>query len=128
MIQVLLVIICLAVFPYQGSSIILESGNINDYEIVYPKKVAVLPTGAMNSVHPCCDPVTCEPREGEHCISGPCCRNCKFLNAGTICKKARGDNLNDYCTGISSDCPRNRYKGKYDPLKWPATAKGSVLM
>nr|Q3BER3.2 RecName: Full=Disintegrin EO4A; AltName: Full=Dim-3 SP6; AltName: Full=Eo-10; AltName: Full=Eo-10c1; Flags: Precursor [Echis ocellatus]CAJ40964.1 RGD-containing dimeric disintegrin EO4A subunit precursor [Echis ocellatus] len=128
MIPVLLVTICLAVFPFQGSSIILESGNINDYEIVYPKKVNVLPTGAMNSAHPCCDPVTCQPKQGEHCISGPCCRNCKFLNSGTICKRARGDNLHDYCTGISSDCPRNPYKGKYDPMKWPAAAKGSVLM
>nr|ADI47627.1 metalloproteinase [Echis coloratus] len=47
MIQVLLVIICLAVFPYQGSSIILESGNVNDYEVVYPQKVTALPKGAI---------------------------------------------------------------------------------
>nr|CAJ01689.1 Group III snake venom metalloproteinase [Echis ocellatus] len=47
MIQVLLVIICLAVFPYQGCSIILESGNVNDYEVVYPQKVAALPKGAI---------------------------------------------------------------------------------
>uniref|UniRef100_J3RY86 Metalloproteinase (Type III) 2b n=1 Tax=Crotalus adamanteus TaxID=8729 RepID=J3RY86_CROAD len=46
MIQVLLVTICLAVFPYQGSSIILESGNVNDYEVVYPRKVTALPKGA----------------------------------------------------------------------------------
>nr|UMW88246.1 snake venom metalloproteinases P-III [Pseudocerastes urarachnoides] len=47
MIQVLLVTICLAVFPYQGSSIILESGNVNDYEVVYPQKVTALPKGAI---------------------------------------------------------------------------------
>nr|O42138.1 RecName: Full=Zinc metalloproteinase-disintegrin-like ACLD; AltName: Full=Snake venom metalloproteinase; Short=SVMP; AltName: Full=VMP-III; Short=AclVMP-III; Flags: Precursor [Agkistrodon contortrix laticinctus]AAC18911.1 metalloproteinase-disintegrin-like protein [Agkistrodon contortrix laticinctus] len=47
MIQVLLVTLCLAVFPYQGSSIILESGNVNDYEVVYPRKVTVLPKGAV---------------------------------------------------------------------------------
>uniref|UniRef100_J3RY90 Snake venom metalloproteinase (Type III) 6 n=1 Tax=Crotalus adamanteus TaxID=8729 RepID=J3RY90_CROAD len=47
MIQVLLVTICLAVFPYQGSSIILESGNANDYEVVYPRKVTALPKGAI---------------------------------------------------------------------------------
>uniref|UniRef100_A0A194ATG8 Metalloproteinase type III 8b n=1 Tax=Sistrurus tergeminus TaxID=8757 RepID=A0A194ATG8_SISTE len=46
MIQVLLVTICLAAFPYQGSSIILESGNVNDYEVVYPRKVTALPKGA----------------------------------------------------------------------------------
>uniref|UniRef100_A0A194ARM9 Metalloproteinase type I 7 n=1 Tax=Agkistrodon piscivorus TaxID=8715 RepID=A0A194ARM9_9SAUR len=49
MIQVLLVTICLAVFPYQGSSIILESGNVNDYEVVYPRKVTELPKGAVQS-------------------------------------------------------------------------------
>nr|Q9YI19.1 RecName: Full=Zinc metalloproteinase/disintegrin; Contains: RecName: Full=Snake venom metalloproteinase brevilysin L6; Short=SVMP; AltName: Full=Snake venom metalloproteinase Mt-c; Contains: RecName: Full=Disintegrin; Flags: Precursor [Gloydius brevicaudus]AAD02655.1 metalloprotease [Gloydius halys] len=47
MIQVLLVIICLADFPYQGTSIILESGNVNDYEVVYPRKVTALPKGAV---------------------------------------------------------------------------------
>ncbi|KAG5858176.1 Snake venom metalloprotease [Bothrops jararaca] len=47
MIQVLLVTICLAVFPYQGSSIILESGNVNDYEVVYPQKITALPKAAL---------------------------------------------------------------------------------
>uniref|UniRef100_A0A194AMD3 Metalloproteinase type III 11 n=1 Tax=Agkistrodon piscivorus TaxID=8715 RepID=A0A194AMD3_9SAUR len=47
MIQVLLVTLCLAAFPYQGSSIILESGNVNDYEVVYPRKVTALPKGAV---------------------------------------------------------------------------------
>nr|QBF53417.1 metalloproteinase of class P-III MPIII-4 [Vipera ammodytes ammodytes] len=47
MMQVFLVTICLAVFPYQGSSIILESGNVNDYEVVYPQKVTALPKGAV---------------------------------------------------------------------------------
>nr|ADI47579.1 metalloproteinase [Echis carinatus sochureki] len=47
MIQVLLVIICLAVFPYQGCSIVLGSGNVNDYEVVYPQKVTALPKGAV---------------------------------------------------------------------------------
>nr|QIV64951.1 MPF-1a [Crotalus atrox] len=47
MIQVLLVTICLAAFPYQGSSIILDSGNVNDYEVVYPQKVTALPKGAV---------------------------------------------------------------------------------
>ncbi|XP_058050816.1 zinc metalloproteinase-disintegrin-like MTP9 [Ahaetulla prasina] len=48
MIQGLLVTICLVVFPYQGSSLILESGNVNDYEVVYPQKVPALPKGVQN--------------------------------------------------------------------------------
>nr|B8K1W0.1 RecName: Full=Zinc metalloproteinase-disintegrin-like daborhagin-K; AltName: Full=Haemorrhagic metalloproteinase russelysin; AltName: Full=Snake venom metalloproteinase; Short=SVMP; Flags: Precursor [Daboia russelii]AAZ39880.1 hemorrhagic metalloproteinase russelysin [Daboia russelii] len=47
MMQVLLVTICLAVFPYHGSSIILESGNVNDYEVVYPQKVTAMPKEAV---------------------------------------------------------------------------------
>nr|ADI47636.1 metalloproteinase [Echis coloratus] len=47
MIQLLLVVTCLVVFPYQGSSIILESGNVNDYEVVYPQKVTALAKGAI---------------------------------------------------------------------------------
>nr|QGC85376.1 metalloproteinase [Dispholidus typus] len=48
MIQALLVTICLAVLPYQGSSINLESGNVNDYEVVYPQKMSALPKGVQN--------------------------------------------------------------------------------
>ncbi|XP_070621723.1 zinc metalloproteinase-disintegrin-like NaMP [Erythrolamprus reginae] len=44
MIQALLVTICLAVFPYQGSSTILKSGKGKDYEIVYPQRVLPLST------------------------------------------------------------------------------------
>uniref|UniRef100_A0A098M153 Metalloproteinase (Type III) 13a n=1 Tax=Hypsiglena sp. JMG-2014 TaxID=1550645 RepID=A0A098M153_9SAUR len=52
MIQALLVTICLAVFPYQGSCIILESGNVNDYEVVYPQKVPALPSGGLQNAEP----------------------------------------------------------------------------
>ncbi|XP_032085107.1 zinc metalloproteinase-disintegrin-like ohanin [Thamnophis elegans] len=49
MIQGLLVTVCLAVFPYQGSSIILEAGNVNDYEVVYPQKIHPLPKSRIES-------------------------------------------------------------------------------
>uniref|UniRef100_A0A098M216 Metalloproteinase (Type III) 6b n=1 Tax=Hypsiglena sp. JMG-2014 TaxID=1550645 RepID=A0A098M216_9SAUR len=52
MIQALLVTICLAVFPYQGSCIILESGNVKDYEVVYPQKVPALPSGGLQNAEP----------------------------------------------------------------------------
>nr|A8QL59.1 RecName: Full=Zinc metalloproteinase-disintegrin-like NaMP; AltName: Full=Snake venom metalloproteinase; Short=SVMP; Flags: Precursor [Naja atra]ABN72547.1 metalloproteinase [Naja atra] len=47
MIQPLLVAICLVVFPYQGSSTILESGKVRDYEVVYPQKIPSLPKGRL---------------------------------------------------------------------------------
>nr|UMW88200.1 snake venom metalloproteinases P-III precursor [Rhamphiophis oxyrhynchus] len=52
MIRALLVTICLAVFPYQGSSVILESGNVNDYEVEYPQEVAALVKGVVQDAQP----------------------------------------------------------------------------
>nr|AJB84503.1 venom metalloprotease precursor [Philodryas chamissonis] len=52
MIQALLVTISLVVFPCQGNSIKLESGNVNDYEVVYPQKVPVLPKGGLQTAEP----------------------------------------------------------------------------
>nr|Q2UXR0.1 RecName: Full=Zinc metalloproteinase-disintegrin-like Eoc1; AltName: Full=Snake venom metalloproteinase; Short=SVMP; Flags: Precursor [Echis ocellatus]CAJ01679.1 Group III snake venom metalloproteinase [Echis ocellatus] len=45
--QVLLITISLAVLPYLGSSIILESGIVNDYEVVNPQKVTAMLKGAV---------------------------------------------------------------------------------
>nr|UMW88197.1 snake venom metalloproteinases P-III precursor [Rhamphiophis oxyrhynchus] len=52
MIQALLVTLCLAVFPYQGNSVILESGNVNDYEVEYPQEVAALPKEGVHDAQP----------------------------------------------------------------------------
>nr|D8VNS0.1 RecName: Full=Zinc metalloproteinase-disintegrin-like; AltName: Full=Snake venom metalloproteinase; Short=SVMP; Flags: Precursor [Cerberus rynchops]ADJ51055.1 venom metalloproteinase [Cerberus rynchops] len=52
MIQALLVTICLVGFPHQGSSIILESGNVKDYEVVYPQKIPALPKGGIQRAEP----------------------------------------------------------------------------
>nr|ABU68530.1 SVMP-PP-Psa23 [Psammophis mossambicus]ABU68531.1 SVMP-PP-Psa24 [Psammophis mossambicus]ABU68532.1 SVMP-PP-Psa25 [Psammophis mossambicus] len=52
MIQALLVAVCLAVFPYQASSIILESRNENDYEVVYPQEVGELLKGGVPDAQP----------------------------------------------------------------------------
>nr|UMW88168.1 snake venom metalloproteinases P-III precursor [Psammophis schokari] len=52
MIQAVLVAVCLAVFPYQGSSTILESGNVNDYEVEYPQEVAALAKEGVPDAQP----------------------------------------------------------------------------
>nr|UMW88198.1 snake venom metalloproteinases P-III precursor [Rhamphiophis oxyrhynchus] len=52
MIRALLVTVCLAVFPYQGNSVILESGNENDYEVEYPQEVAAFPKEGVHDAHP----------------------------------------------------------------------------
>ncbi|XP_051888698.1 disintegrin and metalloproteinase domain-containing protein 12-like [Pristis pectinata] len=60
---------------------------------------------------PCCEPSTCRLRRGAKCSSvGACCKKCKFLPAGTVCRPKRGEcDLPEFCTGRSQDCPDNHY-------------------
>ncbi|XP_032902194.1 disintegrin and metalloproteinase domain-containing protein 12-like [Amblyraja radiata] len=60
---------------------------------------------------PCCNPSSCKLKRGAKCSSlGPCCKNCKFLPAGTVCRPRRGEcDLPEFCTGSSQDCPNNHY-------------------
>ncbi|XP_078264702.1 disintegrin and metalloproteinase domain-containing protein 12-like [Rhinoraja longicauda] len=60
---------------------------------------------------PCCDAKTCRLKRAAKCSSlGPCCKNCKFLSAGTVCRPRRGEcDLPEYCSGSSQDCPNNHY-------------------
>ncbi|XP_067903609.1 disintegrin and metalloproteinase domain-containing protein 12-like [Heterodontus francisci] len=59
----------------------------------------------------CCEPSTCKLKPSAKCSStGVCCRNCRFLPAGTVCRPLRGEcDLPEFCTGSSSDCPDNVY-------------------
>nr|AAB50832.1 elegantin isoform 2a, E2a [Trimeresurus elegans, venom, Peptide, 73 aa] [Protobothrops elegans] len=59
--------------------------------------------------NPCCDAATCKLRPGAQCADGLCCDQCRFIEEGIICRRARGDDLDDYCNGISGDCPRNPF-------------------
>uniref|UniRef100_A0A1L8D6A9 BATXSVMPII2 n=1 Tax=Bothrops atrox TaxID=8725 RepID=A0A1L8D6A9_BOTAT len=59
--------------------------------------------------NPCCDAATCKLRPEAQCAEGLCCVQCRFKGAGKICRRARGDNPDDRCTGQSADCPRNRF-------------------
>uniref|UniRef100_A0A194AME3 Metalloproteinase type II 2 n=1 Tax=Agkistrodon piscivorus TaxID=8715 RepID=A0A194AME3_9SAUR len=59
--------------------------------------------------NPCCDAATCKLRPGAQCAEGLCCDQCKFMKEGTVCRRARGDDVNDYCNGISAGCPRNPF-------------------
>nr|AOF79100.1 metalloproteinase PIIb [Bothriechis lateralis] len=60
-----------------------------------------------NCQNPCCDAATCKLTTGSQCADGLCCDQCRFMKEGTVCRRARGDDVNDYCNGISADCPSN---------------------
>ncbi|NXP04359.1 ADAM9 protein, partial [Thinocorus orbignyianus] len=53
----------------------------------------------------CCDK-TCHRRKGAICTTGGCCKNCKPLPEGHVCRKSAGPcDLPEYCNGVSGHCP-----------------------
>ncbi|KAG5858155.1 snake venom metalloprotease precursor [Bothrops jararaca] len=62
-----------------------------------------------NCQNPCCDAATCKLTTGSQCAEGLCCDQCSFMKEGTVCRRARGDDMDDYCNGISAGCPRNPF-------------------
>uniref|UniRef100_A0A8C0B6G0 ADA32 protein n=1 Tax=Buteo japonicus TaxID=224669 RepID=A0A8C0B6G0_9AVES len=54
---------------------------------------------------PCCT-IGCKLRRGVQCLSGPCCRKCKFVKKGTLCRSSSEDEceLKEYCNGTSGEC------------------------
>ncbi|XP_051489903.1 disintegrin and metalloproteinase domain-containing protein 9-like [Apus apus] len=53
----------------------------------------------------CCDD-TCHKKAGAICTSGGCCKNCKPLPEGAICRETAGPcDLPEYCNGTSDLCP-----------------------
>ncbi|XP_005480253.2 disintegrin and metalloproteinase domain-containing protein 21 [Zonotrichia albicollis] len=58
---------------------------------------------------PCCR-TNCTFTAGSDCASGRCCKNCKVLPAGTLCRASTGScDLPEYCNGTSPQCPLDVY-------------------
>ncbi|XP_067833259.1 disintegrin and metalloproteinase domain-containing protein 12-like [Heptranchias perlo] len=59
----------------------------------------------------CCEPSTCKLKPGAKCSSlGACCKDCRFVSVGTICRPPMGEcDLPEFCRGSSADCPNNMY-------------------
>ncbi|XP_072883747.1 disintegrin and metalloproteinase domain-containing protein 9-like isoform X2 [Hemitrygon akajei] len=58
-----------------------------------------------NCKNPCCNAVTCTLKSGSDCAQGRCCKDCKFLPAGTLCRAVTDVcDLPEYCNGSSSSC------------------------
>ncbi|XP_009675822.2 disintegrin and metalloproteinase domain-containing protein 21-like [Struthio camelus] len=62
-------------------------------------------SAAQCKLDPCCDN-TCQKRGGAICASGGCCKNCKPLPEGEVCRKSTTPcDLPEYCSGTSAHCP-----------------------
>ncbi|XP_029459817.1 disintegrin and metalloproteinase domain-containing protein 9 isoform X2 [Rhinatrema bivittatum] len=54
---------------------------------------------------PCCEPGTCKLRSHAECAYGSCCKNCRFLPGGSVCRAVINEcDLLEYCNGSSPFC------------------------
>ncbi|XP_068931954.1 disintegrin and metalloproteinase domain-containing protein 9 [Petaurus breviceps papuanus] len=59
---------------------------------------------------PCCEPSTCKLKSGAECAYGDCCKNCRFLPGGTVCRQSTNEcDLPEYCNGSSQFCQLDVY-------------------
>ncbi|XP_059586631.1 disintegrin and metalloproteinase domain-containing protein 9 isoform X2 [Alligator mississippiensis] len=57
---------------------------------------------------PCCEAGTCRLRAGAECAYGDCCKNCRFLPGGTVCRASNNEcDLPEYCNGTSQFCQQD---------------------
>ena len=58
---------------------------------------------------PCCNASWCVLNDGADCSRGECCSDqCRFYPLGRECRAAAQQcDLTEFCTGDSSDCPRD---------------------
>jgi hypothetical protein len=68
--------------------------------------------GANCAQNSCCDGSTCRLRAGAACddAASPCCTNCQFASADTVCRPSTGPcDLEERCTGNSTICPADQF-------------------
>uniref|UniRef100_A0A671RU94 Disintegrin and metalloproteinase domain-containing protein 9-like n=1 Tax=Sinocyclocheilus anshuiensis TaxID=1608454 RepID=A0A671RU94_9TELE len=66
----------------------------------------------------CCEPKTCKLRSGAQCAYGVCCKNCRFLPGGTVCRSSTDEcDLAEYCNGSSALCQNDVFKQDGHPCK-----------
>ncbi|XP_032775206.1 disintegrin and metalloproteinase domain-containing protein 26A-like [Rattus rattus] len=64
---------------------------------------------------PCCSE-DCVLKPGAQCAFGLCCKDCHFLQTGTVCRKEKNEcDLPEWCNGTSHECPRDVYKEDGNP-------------
>ncbi|KAF7179286.1 hypothetical protein CNMCM7691_008218 [Aspergillus felis] len=68
--------------------------------------------GANCAENSCCDGSTCRLRVGADCddAASPCCTNCQFASADTVCRPSTGPcDIEETCTGNSTTCPADQF-------------------
>ncbi|XP_031247099.1 disintegrin and metalloproteinase domain-containing protein 26A-like, partial [Mastomys coucha] len=62
------------------------------------------------SKDPCCSK-DCVLKPSAQCAFGLCCKDCQFLQRGTMCRAEKTEcDLPEWCNGTSGECPEDVYK------------------
>uniref|UniRef100_A0A2R9A1R1 ADAM metallopeptidase domain 21 n=1 Tax=Pan paniscus TaxID=9597 RepID=A0A2R9A1R1_PANPA len=57
-----------------------------------------------------CCPLNCTLRPGAACAFGLCCKDCKFMPSGELCRQEVNEcDLPEWCNGTFLQCPEDRY-------------------
>ncbi|XP_060239198.1 disintegrin and metalloproteinase domain-containing protein 26A-like [Meriones unguiculatus] len=66
---------------------------------------------------PCCSE-DCIFKPGAQCAVGLCCKSCKFIPTGTVCRKEKNEcDLPEWCNGTSAACPDDVYLEDGSPCR-----------
>ncbi|XP_018599498.2 disintegrin and metalloproteinase domain-containing protein 9-like isoform X1 [Scleropages formosus] len=67
---------------------------------------------------PCCEAKTCKLKPWAQCADDVCCKHCRFLPAGSVCRNINDEcDLPEYCNGSSALCQSDVYKQNGHPCK-----------
>ncbi|KAL1773228.1 disintegrin and metalloproteinase domain-containing protein 26A-like [Sigmodon hispidus] len=60
-------------------------------------------------IDPCCSE-DCVFKSNAQCAFGLCCKDCKFIPMGTVCREKKNEcDLPEWCNGTSAQCPEDVY-------------------
>nr|XP_004666452.3 disintegrin and metalloproteinase domain-containing protein 25-like [Jaculus jaculus] len=66
---------------------------------------------------PCCM-TDCTLKNGSDCAVGGCCKDCRFMPPGTLCRDVANEcDLPEWCNGTSQECPDDVYMQGGSPCK-----------
>nr|XP_044998415.1 disintegrin and metalloproteinase domain-containing protein 20-like [Jaculus jaculus] len=66
---------------------------------------------------PCCM-ADCTLKNGSDCAVGGCCKDCRFVPSGTLCRDVANEcDLPEWCNGTSQECPHDVYMQGGSPCK-----------
>ena len=99
---------CLMTAPNLNSALYIDSTTCGNNRIDAGEQCDCgLPAWCVN---PYCNARTCRFRIGCECASGGCCKNCKIVAKGTVCRSAIDTcDIAERCDGTNSECPENLY-------------------